>query len=179
MSASFEANRFVITSEVYGSESTVEMVSAEGLGLAGGVSADGLDISGTMGGEPATGEGQFLVSNGVASSGLNIEYSGSETGTVGSVTVSRGYADRFFNLVDEMLSKGGGIQGKTNGIEARISDISEQRISLEKRLLAKESLLRSQFGAMDILVAQLRSTGDFLTQQLASLPQIGGNNRRR
>ncbi len=175
VSVSFDANRFVITSEVYGSASTVEMVSAEGLGLGGGVSTDGLDISGTIGGGPATGKGQFLTSNGAASNGLNIEYSGSETGTVGSTTVSRGYADRLFNLVDEMLSKGGGIQGKTNGIEARIADISEQRISLEKRLLAKESLLRSQFGAMDILVAQLRSTGDFLTSQLESLPKIGGN----
>ncbi len=179
VSVSFDENRFVITSELYGSASTVEMVTAEGLGLNGGVSIDGLNISGTIGGEPATGEGQFLVSNGAESSGLNIEYSGSETGMVGSITVSRGYADRLFNLVDEMLSTGGGIQGKTSGIEARIADISEQRVFLEKRLLAKESLLRSQFGAMDILVAQLRSTGEFLTQQLASLPQIGRNNRAR
>jgi len=175
VSVAFEANRFVITSEVYGSASTVEMVSAEGLGLSGGVSHDGLDIRGTIDGEPATGKGQFLTSNGVASSGLNIEYSGTATGTVGSTTVSRGYADRLFNLVDELLSKGGGIQGKTNGIEARIADISEQRVTLEKRLLAKETLLRSQFGAMDILVAQLQSTGNFLTDQLASLPKIGGN----
>jgi len=175
VSVAFEANRFVITSEVYGSASTVEMVSAEGLGLGGGVSSDGADIRGTIGGEPATGKGQFLTSNGGASNGLNIEYSGTETGTVGSTTVSRGYADRIFNLVDELLSTGGGIQGKTNGIEARIADISEQRVTLEKRLLTRESLLRSQFGAMDILVAQLQSTGNFLTDQLASLPKIGGN----
>ena len=175
VSVAFEANRFVITSEVYGSESTVEMASAEGFGLSGGISTDGLDIQGTIGGEPATGKGQFLTSNGVASSGLNIEYSGTDTGTVGSTTVSRGYADRLFNLVDELLSSGGGIQGKTSGIEARIADLSEQRVTLEKRLLAKESLLRSQFGAMDILVAQLQSTGSFLTDQLASLPKIGGD----
>jgi flagellar hook-associated protein 2 len=177
VSVAFEANRFVITSEVYGSASTVEMVSAEGFGLSGGISTDGVDIQGTIGGEPATGKGQFLTSNGVASNGLNIEYSGTDTGTVGSTTVSRGYADRLFNLVDELLSTGGGLQGKTNGIEARIADLSEQRVTLEKRLLAKESLLRSQFGAMDILVAQLQATGNFLTDQLASLPKIGGRDR--
>jgi len=175
VTVAFEANRFVISSDVYGSVSTVEMVSAEGLGLSGGVSTDGVDIRGTIDGEPATGKGQFLTSNGVASNGLNIEYSGSETGTVGSTTVSRGYADRLFNMLDEMLATGGGIQGKTNGIEARITDLDEQRITLEKRLLARESLLRSQFGAMDILVAQLQSTSNFLTDQLASLPKIGGN----
>lgn len=38
-----------------------------------------------------------------------------------------------------------------------------------------EARLTAQFTAMDILVAQLKSTGDFLTQQLDNLPSINQN----
>ena len=44
----------------------------------------------------------------------------------------------------------------------------------ERRQIQPEQRLRAQFNAMDTLVAQLRSTGNFLTQQITSL-----NNQTR
>ena len=172
VNVSFENNRLVIASDTYGSASSIELVSAAGLGLSGGEQTDGVDIAGNFGQGAASGNGQFLTGEAGDIKGLKIEYAGSESGVVGGVTVSRGYADRLYGLVQEFLDDEGGIEGRTSGIESRIVDINEQRVALNDRLLSMEKRLRARFGAMDALVAQLQSTGNFLTQQLDALPKI-------
>ena len=168
----FENNRLVIASDTYGSDSSIELISAAGLGLGDGEQTDGVDIAGNFGQGAASGNGQFLTGEAGDIKGLKIEYAGSESGVVGGVTVSRGYADRLYGLVQEFLDDEGGIEGRTSGIEARIVDINEQRVALSERLLSMEKRLRARFGAMDALVAQLQATGNFLTQQLDALPKI-------
>ena len=172
VNVSFENNRLVIASDTYGAASSVELVSAAGLGLSDGEKIDGLNIAGNFGQGAASGNGQFLTGEAGDIKGLKIEYTGSESGVVGGVTVSRGYADRLYGLMQELLSDEGGIEGRTEGIESRIIDINEQRVTLNERLLTREKQLRARFGAMDALVAQLQATGNFLTEQLAALPKI-------
>ncbi|WP_218275347.1 hypothetical protein, partial [Pseudomonas sp. GP01-A4] len=64
-----------------------------GIGPGGeGVSVAGLDVQGTINGEPATGSGQFLPGNtgNAKTEGLQIQYTGATTGAVGSITFSQG-----------------------------------------------------------------------------------------
>jgi flagellar hook-associated protein 2 len=172
VTVSYDTDHFVITSNKYGIDSSVEITTANAdLGLSGGVSTAGKDVAGTIGGVAATGDGQFLTGAGDAA-GMEIEYQGSVTGSVGGITFARGYADKLYNLLDDFLASDGAIEGKTDGINASIEDISEQRVALDKRMLSLDERLRSQFATMDAIVAQLKSTGDFLTQQLDSLPEI-------
>ncbi|MDX9741486.1 MAG: flagellar filament capping protein FliD, partial [Gammaproteobacteria bacterium] len=84
-----------------------------------------------------------------------------------------GYAVELNRVISGMLGGSGLFASVTESINDRIGDIGRQREQLELRMAAFEERTRAKFNAMDILVAQLRSTGNFLTQQLDALPPIG------
>lgn len=81
-----------------------------------------------------------------------------------------GLGARLDALLERYVSAGGAIDVRVRGLKESIDSIGEDRAALEARLTAYEARLRAQFNALDGLVARLRSTGDFLTQQLARLP---------
>lgn len=88
-----------------------------------------------------------------------------------------GITTRLDDLLDSFLKFDGLFATKENTLNAQLSDIEDQRAKLEFRLTAIEERFRSQFAALDILVSQLNTTGDFLTQQLDAAAQIvNGNN---
>lgn len=81
------------------------------------------------------------------------------------------------SLISEQLTNDTGpLNSRTEGINRSISDINDRRESFSRRLVATEARLRAQFTALDTLVSGLLSTSSFLTQQLANLPKIGGQN---
>ncbi len=163
-----------ITSSRYGSESTVEITSvdtntAATLGLSAASGTAGVDVAGSIGGVSATGSGRYLTGAGNAD-GLKIEVTGGSTGARGGVYYSQGYAYRLDTLMSQLLdTEDGMIVGKTDGIEASIKDIGARREVLNRRLADVERRLRAQFTALDGIVAQLRSTSDYLTRQLTGL----------
>ncbi len=170
-----------IVSETFGSASQVTVNGGNGLnGLLGGspASVPGVDVAGTIGGVAATGSGQILIGNGDAE-GLRLRIAGGEIGARGGVSFSRGYADRLDRMVSGMLSGDGIFNSVTDSINRSISDINAQRERVELRSLSYEERIRAQFTAMDELVAQLRSTSEFLTQQLDNLPRIGQGRASR
>ncbi len=164
-----------ITSSRYGSESTVEITSvdtttAATLGLSAASGTAGVDVAGSIGGVSATGSGRYLTGAGDAD-GLQIEVTGGSTGERGGVYYSQGYAYRLDTLMDELLDADDGmIVGKTDGLNASIESIGTRREALNRRLEDVERRLRAQFTALDSIVAQLRTTSDYLTRQLTSLP---------
>ncbi len=168
-----------ISSTRYGDTSKVNIVSVEGagFGLTAGNGSVGVNVEGTIGGQAATGSGRFLTGS-VNAAGLQIEILGNDVGSYGSLSFSRGIADKLNSLVDGMLTADGMLESRIDGLGDRIDGIGEQRQALDSRLQILEDRMRAQFIAMDLLVGQLRNTGSFLTQQLDSLPQIGGNRRR-
>lgn len=89
---------------------------------------------------------------------------------------STGYAVALNRVISDLIAGGGLLTSATDSINSRIEDISRQREQLDLRMTAFEQRMRAKFNAMDILVAQLRSTGDFLTQQLDALPRIGARD---
>lgn len=177
VTVSFAGDHFSIGSNRYGSGSQVTAASgaaATALGLAAGTATAGLDVAGTIGGNPATGSGRTLTGTGAAE-GLALEVQGGAVGARGTLTFVRGIADRINHFVDSLLGNQSAIATRTLGIQTRIGDIGDQRTQLDARLQHLQDRYRAQFTALDSLVSKLQNTGNFLTQQLANLP---GNQSR-
>lgn len=87
-----------------------------------------------------------------------------------------GIAVRLDAVVDEYVKTGGILQNKTEGLTNSVEDIDERLVDLEEYLDSLETRLLAQFNAMDSLIAQLNTTSQFISQNLATLPTIGSNN---
>ena len=87
---------------------------------------------------------------------------------------TEGYANRLSSFIGEWLDTDGLLDSRTDGLESRIDTLVNRQESFERNLEAVESRFLAKFSALDALVGQLQGTGQFLTQQLASLPGSGG-----
>jgi flagellar hook-associated protein 2 len=176
---SVEDNRLVLTSAKYGSNSAVELLEVDaGLaavsGLAIGEGHKGENASGTFDGEPANGNGRVLTAEGRAR-GLQVEILGGSTGARGTVYFSNGIAARLGELIASFTAHDGLFDSRTEGFNNRIEDIGRQREQLNRKLERSEQRYLKQFSSLDALLGKMRSTSEYLGQQLASLP---GANRK-
>lgn len=89
----------------------------------------------------------------------------------------QGYAFRLNALMDDTLDSDGLISARESGINASISTIKDGIERMETRLEIVERRLRAQFSALDLLVSDMQTTGNFLTQQLDILSNMLPNNR--
>ncbi|GHT82348.1 flagellar hook-associated protein 2 [Betaproteobacteria bacterium] len=76
---------------------------------------------------------------------------------------------RFNTEVDKIAGLGGRIQASTDSIKTNVRNLEKQQEALEARLVKIEARYRSQFGALDSLVANMNSTSSYLASQLSSL----------
>jgi len=177
VSVVFNVDHFEITSERYGSSSRVEIsaidtnTTAE-LGLSLVTGTVGVDVAGTINGEAATGSGQKL-SGAIGSSveGLKLLINGGAIGDRGTVDFSQGIAYQINAMIAGFLEADGLLDSKTDSLQGRVDDLDDQRERLDRRIETLEARFRSQFNALDGLLAQLQTTSNFLTQQLSSLPE--------
>lgn len=86
-----------------------------------------------------------------------------------------GLANRLDSLLEGYVGDNSIIDNRTDSLRSRIEGIDDDRAQLERRIVQVEERLRAEFGAMDALVANLQSTGNFLTSQLANIPVPGQN----
>ncbi|MBP6354790.1 MAG: flagellar filament capping protein FliD [Nitrosomonas sp.] len=168
--ASESAGKLTITSNQYGSESTVAITGGNGkLDLFGTpTTTDGVDVAGTINGITATGSGQTLTGAG-DSSGLVLNIIGGSTGARGDINFAHGFAAKLDKLLDEMLDDRL-IDSRIDGINSSIKDIESQRETLNRRLVDVEKRIRAQFTALDASIASMTQTSNFLLQQLPRLP---------
>ncbi|MDO9243640.1 MAG: flagellar filament capping protein FliD [Rhodocyclaceae bacterium] len=96
----------------------------------------------------------------------------------GSTTDStRGIAVRFNEALENVIGATGLIASRTDGINTTIKDIRKRGEIMQVRLAQVEKRYRAQFSALDVLVASMNQTSNYLTQQLANLPGASNNNR--
>lgn len=86
-----------------------------------------------------------------------------------------GIAFRLESLATGFLKKDGLIKSREDGLNTQLESIDDQTVRLEGRMISIERRIRAQFSALDTLVSNLTSTGNFLTQQLASMPAANRN----
>eukprot|EP00611_Tribonema_gayanum_P021034 TRINITY_DN395_c0_g1_i1.p1 TRINITY_DN395_c0_g1~~TRINITY_DN395_c0_g1_i1.p1 ORF type:complete len:443 (-),score=148.67 TRINITY_DN395_c0_g1_i1:1008-2336(-) len=72
-------------------------------------------------------------------------------------------------LTKQLLGDDGQIKAKTDGLNARVKDLSKQQIAVDTRIAAYEARTRAQFTALDSLMSKLGTTSNYLAQQLANL----------
>jgi flagellar hook-associated protein 2 len=134
------------------------------------VVADGNDIAGTLGGQPAVGSGQLLTgSPGSPAAGLKVEVTGGAIGDRGTVGFSQGYAYQLNNMASTFLGAKGLLTGRTDGFNATITSIGKQRDAFNARLADIEARYRKQYTALDSAISSMSSTQSFLTQQFAAM----------
>ncbi|MEE2754172.1 MAG: flagellar filament capping protein FliD [Candidatus Latescibacterota bacterium] len=167
-----------LTSDAYGSDAgfTIGQTSDE-LGITD-TEFLGVDVAGTINGEPSTGDGRVLTGDSGNSNtdGLAIRVTltpaqltaqGQDQGTV---QIIQGVANQLSRSLASMTDPLDGLIATREGaiedtIEANVAQIAR----LEERLELKQSTLQRQFTVMETTLAELNSMGSFLGSQLASL----------
>ena len=90
----------------------------------------------------------------------------------GSTSVTSGFADSLDGKLDAILSSTGSISSRTTLLNTELTEATAERAALEARMDKIEARYLRQFNAMDALVAELTSTGDFLSTQFDMLSGI-------
>jgi len=176
VSASHENGILRISSTLFGAESRMHILGGSAAATLFGstMSVDGVDVAGTIGGQPATGRGQMLTGTGAAS-GLQLLVEGGGTGARGTIGFATGLAAQMNQTLTRLLGEDGQIASRTEGIENSISGIDSRRQILERRLEQIEQRYRDKFNTLDRMVASMQQTSQYLTQQLANLPNTSQN----
>jgi len=86
---------------------------------------------------------------------------------------TNGAAKQIMASVDNLTSASTGLlTAKINGTQSSIDDLSDSMDAKETSLEKFQEELTRKFAVLEALVSQLKSQGQYLTQQLANLPKI-------
>jgi len=150
---------FGIFSVTKGAESSVRVSQID----AGAIDAFGFTTS-TQGVQ-----GKDAVGTKDPAAGLVLRVEGSATGERGSVSLIEGIFARLEKTMKNFLDSSGLITGREKALERDMEGIQEDRDRLDARLEAQEQRLKAKFLFNDLIVSQLKTTEDFLTQQFEIL----------
>lgn len=87
-----------------------------------------------------------------------------------------GFATQITPVLNTYLQSGGAIDSKTSSLQTQIKDLQNQQTQLNARMSMLTAQYTQQFSGLDTLIATMKSTSDYLTQQLANLPGFGNKN---
>lgn len=114
-------------------------------------------------------DGTLSLDSGALTDALDTDPGSVQALFVGSDTVD-GVASRLDGVLGRILDSDGLIDSRTESLSERIASIAEDRETLDSRMALLEARYRSEFNALDGLLAQITSTGEYLAQQLDNLP---------
>ena len=118
-------------------------------------------------------EGQLEVDSSTLNSALDDHFDDVVQFFTQSTEGSEGFAVRMVDALDGILdSRDGTLAARTDGIQNSIDDIEEQIERIEMRILAWETRTRAQFNALELLLAEYQTTGDYLSQQIVGLQNL-------
>lgn len=114
-------------------------------------------------------DGKLVLDSSTLDAALNEDFD-----SVGELfAADDGFATRIDAVLEPYTQFGGRIDTRTDGLEASIDLLNDQRDRLNARLASVEQRYLRQFSALDGIISQLTSTSNFLAQQLNSLPGSG------
>jgi len=170
-------NRLILTSR-YGAAGVFSVVSDQpaaannsGIGQSPATVA-GVDVDGTIAGEPADGEGRTLMgrAGNPRTEALQILVTAANVGDCGRVYVHRGLADRIYHMIHQVLESGQSATGRTVDISAQIGDTEQQIARMNDQLGAFGEYLTQTLTAMDLRVSHLREQADAITRRTTRRP---------
>jgi flagellar hook-associated protein 2 len=187
--ASNNGGSLQITSKRYGTNGDFTVVSNlaaandnSGLGTGGsGTYTAGVDVAGTINGEAATGDGQFLKGNAgnPNTTDLQVQYKGNTLGLIGSLVFSKGIATQIADLTSSLTDITSGIFATTiDALKKQDSDYSESIQSYEERLKLREEDLRRRFLTTEEMLNKFNMQSMKLGSILSTLGSSSTSNAR-
>jgi flagellar hook-associated protein 2 len=88
----------------------------------------------------------------------------------GVLTALQSAGTQLGGVVSSMTGTNGIITARTDSINQQLTGLQSQLTALNARMQQEQQSLLQQYNAMDTTVANLKNTGSYLTQMLASLP---------
>lgn len=86
----------------------------------------------------------------------------------------KGMAGKLGSIVEQLLSDNGVIKGAISGAESRVKSLGERFERMELTIERTMSRYRTQFGQLDVMLAQMNSMSTYLTQQFDAMDaQLG------
>lgn len=162
-----------LESKRFGTAGSFSMVSSmaaaadnSGVGTTA-IAGNGLDIAGTINGELANGQGQFLLgrSGNARTDGLQIMYSGATTGFVGNLEFTSGLSALLSREAQSFTDSVNGLfTANDRAIADQISDIDRQISRLNDSITVKEQMLRQKFARMEEAISRSQSQGAQLSR---------------
>jgi flagellar hook-associated protein 2 len=145
--------------------------------IAAGTYANGLDITGTIGGLAATGAGQVLLGDGGTDvAGISVRYTGATLGAAGDATVHLGTGAELERLVTSFVqSNTGFVSLRELSMAQNILRQQERAETIEERLEVRRTTLLVQFSRMESALAQFQNQSRSVTAMLGALSQSGGS----
>lgn len=86
-----------------------------------------------------------------------------------------GMAGQISATIEQLVGPSGRLENAVSSSERRVSSLNDRFATTESRIDQTVERYRAQFAAMDSMVGQMNQTSAYLTQQLATLGQIGQN----
>ena len=83
-----------------------------------------------------------------------------------------GFAQSFDELMNFYTKSDGLIQNRIDSKEGQLRGIDDERVSFARKMQSLESRLYAQYNSMDLLVAGLNSTSNYLQSQLDNMPGV-------
>ncbi|MEQ1820934.1 MAG: flagellar filament capping protein FliD [Fimbriimonadaceae bacterium] len=166
VTATVDGGKLKLTSKRFGSSSNFTVTSnvaagpnSSGWGI-NTVAQAGTDIAGTINGELATGNGQVLTGNkgNANTEGLQVLYSGSSTGNVGSVVFTKGIAAQVTEMVASYNdSVNGLLTANDQSLQTQIDSIAKTISEKTDGLSLKREQLMLKFARMEQAISQLQA----------------------
>lgn len=114
-------------------------------------------------------DGSLSLDSTKLSAAVTADYSG-----VANLVAKVGTA--FKQGIDGLIGTSGAVTYATTSTKATIKDIQNREEQVANRLTAIEKRYRAQFTALDSLIAGMKQTSTYLTQQLANLPGVSSSS---
>lgn len=179
LTASIEGGKLRIDAKKFGAGGNFTLASNfsssgsnSGVGVGGeGTTVLGLDVAGTINGEEATGNGQFLSgkTGNAKTEGLQIQYAGTATGAVGTIAYSRGASSRMIDLVSGFTdTQKGSISTSDKSLQTQIDSLDADMAKIDVRLESKTTELKKRFAAMEDAISKLKAKESSLSSLFTS-----------
>lgn len=113
------------------------------------------------------------VTSGTLSSALNDNFEDVMDFFTQTTEGAEGFAVRMMDRIETMIDRfDGTLTARKEGITNSIGRLDSKIEYLEDRIETTEANLWARFNALELLLAQYQSTGDFLSQQIAGLQNL-------
>ncbi len=167
------SNYLVLTHNSYGNSHIFTISETSDLLWTGGDQTvnNGLNVSGTINGEAATGSGQILRGNtdNANTEGLSVKYTGMDTGDIGTIKFTTGVAELFdrtlFSITDPYE---GYVSFKESSLQNSIDDSQTRIDQMEAQLLLKKQTMINSFVMMETALNKIQSQSSWLTSQISA-----------